>query len=515
MPPHLSTLPDELVFIIAECLDCPSEVYALLRCARKFYHLNTLLYKMDAESQENSALRWAARHGIEATATNALCALSPSELPHGALSIAAYYGHENIIALLCKHGVDLDERTNWESNVINAVQGGTPLTLAVMRGNLSVAQLLLRHGASIDGKGRMDRTALCEAAAADHLSVVQMLLCHGASLEPRDHLGRTALGTAALYGHLSVMQTLVDAGAEINVTDSEWAATPLHLAARMGRTEAVKLLLEVGADFTIKTRLGSDPLTTAVGSEYEDIVRCLIDRGATPHRLTLRRAVAIGRPEIVQLVLNAMKCHHATEFETNIPLIALAAASAGLVEVLEDLISKGLKLNSVSTDEGKSPLAWAIKHKRVDTVRLLLSHGANPKEDWLANGDGGFRRSLSHPLYLAIKEGCEEIVSLLLETGSELEIGEDSLKQASNHEGVFKLLIDNNAHLDKLHGLFLDAIIEGKANVVQIILDKKLSRKESVIPLLEHIPMDILALSNQETMSKLLEYGLRSDRASR
>jgi hypothetical protein len=29
--------------------------------------------------------------------------------PHGALSTAAYYGHENIVALLCKHGVDLDE----------------------------------------------------------------------------------------------------------------------------------------------------------------------------------------------------------------------------------------------------------------------------------------------------------------------------------------------------------------------------------------------------------------------
>ncbi|KAL2787156.1 ankyrin repeat-containing domain protein [Aspergillus keveii] len=348
MPPNLSTFPDELVLIITEYLDYPSEVYALLRCARAFYHLNTLLYKVDAESQDRYALRWAAKHGIEATAAKVLCALKPgTKLPHGVLSMAAYYGHEKIVALLCNDGADLDEKTNRESKVIYEVQGGTPLTLAAERGHLSVVQLLLRHSASIDSKGRLHRTALCEAAAADHLSVVQLLLRHGASLESRDHFrGRTALGEAASYGHLSVLQTLVDAGAEINVTDSEWAATPLHLAAREGRTDAVKVLLELGADFTIRTRLGSDPLTTAVGSGHGETVRCLLDRGATPHKLTLHRAVGNGRPEIVELVLAAVKYQHAIESEATIPLIALAAASAGLVDVLEDLISKGLDLKS-------------------------------------------------------------------------------------------------------------------------------------------------------------------------
>jgi hypothetical protein len=111
MPPHLSTLPNELVLIIAEYLDYPSEVYALLRCASEFYHLNALLYKLDAKSQGSYALNWTAKHGIEATASKALCALNrvQSRPTACALSTAAYYGHENIVALLCKHGVDLDE----------------------------------------------------------------------------------------------------------------------------------------------------------------------------------------------------------------------------------------------------------------------------------------------------------------------------------------------------------------------------------------------------------------------
>jgi ankyrin repeat protein len=304
-----------------------------------------------------------------------------------------------------------------------------------------------------------------------------LLLHHGASLESRDGFkGRTALGVAASYGHLSVLQTLVDADAEINVTDSEWAATPLHVAASEGRTEVVRVLLELGADFTIRTRLGSDLLTTAVGSGHEKTVPCLLDRGATPHKLTLYRAVGNGRPEIVEPVLTALKYQHALESEATIPLTALAAASAGLVDVLEDLISKGLDLKSASKYEGESPLAWAIEHKRVDSVRFLLSHGANPKEAWLA--DGGFRSQSRHSLDLAIEGGCEELVSLLSETGAQFEIGENSLKRAVIREGIFKLLIDDKTHLHHLNGLFIAAIIEGKANVVQIVLDTKLSRKE-------------------------------------
>jgi hypothetical protein len=76
----------------------------------------------------------------------------------------------------------------------------------------------------------------------------------------------------------------------------------------------------------------------------------------------------------------------------------------------------------------------------VNTVRFLLSHGANPKEAWLA--DGGSRSPSRHSLGLAIEGGCEEIVSLLLETGAEFEIGENSLRRAVNHEGILKLLID-------------------------------------------------------------------------
>ncbi|MCQ8895955.1 ankyrin repeat domain-containing protein [Limnobacter humi] len=94
----------------------------------------------------------------------------------------------------------------------------------------------------VDTKGD---TPLMVAAAMGRLDWVQQLIHRGAEL---GQAGRwTALHYAASAGSVPVIQALVQAGSDVNVP-SENSTTPLMMAARSGREEAVRQLLELGAD---------------------------------------------------------------------------------------------------------------------------------------------------------------------------------------------------------------------------------------------------------------------------
>jgi len=82
--------------------------------------------------------------------------------------------------------------------------------------------------------------------AAEHGKVwaVDALLEAGIDVDEMDEYGRTPLMYAAEAGHLNVMRRLLAAGASVGITDEFAVRTVLHLAARRGRSEAIKLLLE-------------------------------------------------------------------------------------------------------------------------------------------------------------------------------------------------------------------------------------------------------------------------------
>jgi ankyrin repeat protein len=56
--------------------------------------------------------------------------------------------------------------------------------------------------------------------------------------------------------------------------------TPLHVAAKWGKTNMVSLLLEKGANIESKTRDGLTPLHCAARSGHEQVVDMMLERGA-------------------------------------------------------------------------------------------------------------------------------------------------------------------------------------------------------------------------------------------
>ncbi len=131
---------------------------------------------------------------------------------------------------------------------------GTPgLLLAMKASSFKVATLLANAtGAKVEVRSAADESPLMFAALKGELALCQLLIKKGADV---NKTGWAPLHYAATSGHVAVMNLLLDEHAYIDAASPN-GSTPLMMAARYGTESAVKLLLEAGADPTLKNDLG-------------------------------------------------------------------------------------------------------------------------------------------------------------------------------------------------------------------------------------------------------------------
>lgn len=134
---------------------------------------------------------------------------------------------------------------------------------------------------------------LVKAVRSGQLSVVVAALDAGAPVELDDGLGVPGLplGVACFMGHADIVRELVKRGAKVNLPDNREPVSPLSMALRGGRTEIVRLLVELGveippgmqvglgeAEIRALQRAGTPPGGWAEGDlphiEEIEIVRC-------------------------------------------------------------------------------------------------------------------------------------------------------------------------------------------------------------------------------------------------
>lgn len=90
------------------------------------------------------------------------------------------------------------------------------------------------------------------------LDMLKLLVENGADIHQRDFAGQTALHRAVLIPKgetLELIKYLIAKGADVNTKDSE-GNTPLFIAYAVKNDEVVNLLINSGADTTIKNNLG-------------------------------------------------------------------------------------------------------------------------------------------------------------------------------------------------------------------------------------------------------------------
>jgi uncharacterized protein len=352
-----------------------------------------------------------------------------------ALMWAAAAGHGPVVHQLIERGADIKARSS---------AGTTPLHFAVRRGDLTAVRALLTAGANVNEKRPDGATALLVAVINGHADLVDLLLERGAdpnveggsteltvqgvrarpmelkyrklTNNERDSEG---VSRGNIFGrplqaavhvanwHISdqfisvqmdrmrILKSLLDHGADVNGRNSmeepRWSgaryrrhlagATAFLFAAKVADVEAMRLLLDYGADPTIPTDENTTPLMAAAGiawasnqeraseSQVLDAVKLLVDEYGAD--------------------VNAVSDLGETAMH--------AAAYRGANSVVQYLFDKGAKLDVVAID-GRTPLIIA------DGVEYGNSFAAQPQTAALLRKLGAKEMKCPPPCAAAIPE---------------------------------------------------------------------------------------------------------------
>lgn len=172
--------------------------------------------------------------------------------------------------------------------VVNQVTeaGFTPLFFAIASGTAEATQMLLEAGADVQHRGPENTSALQIALYQENTKAAAMLLAlANYDLTEHDRNGEQPLHVAAKLGDAALVKQLVALGADPMgttgtarvkwVTEANFGVPPppvpptppLMLAAKAGKVEAMRMLVELGADPSFVAENGANVLLAAAEGE--------------------------------------------------------------------------------------------------------------------------------------------------------------------------------------------------------------------------------------------------------
>ena len=187
-----------------------------------------------------------------------------------------------------------------------------PVVLAVQQGNSEMLEMLIKADAIPElafQHGNDKATLLQHAVEWDHSKIAQIIL----SLDAGAHCDKADISKAlTVYGARNCRQLLLDAGADPNWKGKD-GMTALYQAVSGGDKAGVELLLKHKAQVDLASTCGSlewTPLISAASSGQTPIVRLLLEAGAdrtlkdSEGKTALHRAIERNNKEVVDLLRN-------------------------------------------------------------------------------------------------------------------------------------------------------------------------------------------------------------------
>jgi ankyrin len=267
----------------------------------------------------------------------------------------------------------------------SAAAADTRLADAAMKRDLTVVRTLIAQKVDVNAPGSDGTPALHWAVRVDDPTMVKLLLGAGAQVTLTNRYGLTPLAIAASNGSASMIGILLDAGADANAPDPA-GETPLMSVTRVGRADAVTLLLDRGAKVdATDTTYQQTALMVAVRENHPDIVTLLIARGASVNART-----RVGRTPAWVLPNSQPGFGH------GIGIVRGGSPDRG---------------RRAPTPGGMTPLMYASRDGRIETVRMLLDAGADINQ-----------RDANDitPLLAAITNNHPDVARYLIERGADI-----------------------------------------------------------------------------------------------
>ncbi|XP_041757464.2 caskin-2 isoform X4 [Coregonus clupeaformis] len=193
-----------------------------------------------------------------------------------ALHHAALTGTTDLLSVLLEAQATVD---------IKDRNGMRPLHYAAWQGKADSVLTLLRAGAGVNGVSQDGHIPLHLAAQYGHYDVSEMLMQHQSNPCLINKTKKTPLDLACEFGRVKVAQLLLSSNMVVALlegdrkepTDSGFN-TPLHLAARNGHKDIIRLLLKAGIDINRATKAGTALHEAALYGKTE-VVRQLLEAG--------------------------------------------------------------------------------------------------------------------------------------------------------------------------------------------------------------------------------------------
>lgn len=282
--------------------------------------------------------------------------------------------------------------------------------------------------------------------------------------------GHTPVYLAAALGHSAALSVLVDHGADVNVQCGKYGS-PLHAACFAGQLEAVKTLLKLGANISCGV-VFDDAFQAACRGGQEGVAFLLIDsdfivKSEDGYEKVLEGAARAGFFDVVEklqeppfLLFNNSKLDKVRKKTKR----AIQGGQLGVIRQFLD--QQAIRRDVLPLDA----VALATLYNHRILVKFLLDEGMS------VEAEGAFGR----PLRTACLLNYQPIARLLLHRGAEINacgtFG-DALQAAAmkGHTMVVKILIDEGANVNQQGGFYGTALqaaaYHGQHGVVELLLD--------------------------------------------
>ena len=259
----------------------------------------------------------------------------------------------------------------------------------VSKNNDDAVDLFFKAGINKDAVNEKGQTALIVASEKGLTNILEKLVrLQGMALNHFDKNGNTALMTAVLLGREQAVKILVEGGADLNfvVKSNNGAATALQAAVnapdfKEEHLRILQYLIQRGADVKGRNALGRFPLLFAVDHGRMEAAKELIEHGADVNdtdqkgNFPLMIAACNGYPFMVTLLVEKGANIGMALPDGNTPL--MCAAREGNADTVKVLLEKNVNVKAKNIN-GATALTEATSAGNVDSSKLLLGRGADP-----------------------------------------------------------------------------------------------------------------------------------------